>query len=320
VPLGVIAPLTAHAAWTAWQFAPLVSSGLILLAAGYLLGVWRVRTSRGRPWPAGRALAFFLGLGVIAVATQSSIGVYDDVLFSDHMVQHVLLIMVAPPLLVYGRPVTLGLLSARNPLRAWIKRAVRSWVATALTWPPAATALYCAVVASTHTPPVMDLVLGNGAVHDLEHALYLVAGYLFFLPVIGSEPIRWRTSIVTRYLMLLVAMMADSFTGVVFTFQSREVFAPYARTGRTWGPGLVADLHAGGLVMLAGSDAAMAAVALGLAVRFVRDSLRGAAREAARPAGPGGADARLAAYNAYLRDLSDSGSRRGDGGAGPAPP
>jgi cytochrome c oxidase assembly factor CtaG len=124
-------------------------------------------------------------------------------------------------------------------VHTWIKRIVRSRVATALTWPPAATALYCVVVASTHTPPVMDLVLGNGTVHDLEHALYLLAGYLFFLPVIGSEPIRWRPSIVTRYLMLLVAMMTDSFTGVVFTFQSREIFAPPASggpVGRAWSP------------------------------------------------------------------------------------
>ena len=78
-------------------------------------------------------------------------------------------------------------------------------------------------------------MLENGTVHDGEHALYLVAGYLFFLPVIGSEPVRWRMSVAGRYLVMLFAMMTGSFTGIVFTFQSREVFAPYARTGRTWG-------------------------------------------------------------------------------------
>jgi putative copper resistance protein D len=271
---------------------------------------------------------------VVAVATQSSIGVYDDVLFSDHMIQHVLLIMVAPPLLVLGCPVTLLLHALRNPLHTLVKRAVRSRVITALTWPPAATALYCVVVSGTHTPPFMDLVLGNDTVHNLEHALYLATGYLFFLPVAGTEPIRWRMSIAGRYLMMLLAMMADSFTGIVFTFQSREVFAPYARTGRTWGPNLVTDLHIGGCVMFIGSDIAMSAVALALAVRFLRassrawDGARGtgtrrgstltrhvAAAGVPQPDGraDGNEDAHLAAYNSYLRTLS--GDR--DAGEGP---
>ena len=322
-------PLTPHASLVMWQFAPLVSVPLIVLAAGYLLCVARVRRRHpARPWPAGRVLAFLAGLAVIAVATQGSIGVYDDVLFSSHMVQHVLLIMVAPPLLVLGAPVTLLMHAARNPLHTWVKRAIRSPVTAALTWPPGATVLYCVVVSGTHTPPFMDLVLANGAVHDLEHALYLVTGYLFFLPVVGSEPIRWRTSIVGRYLMLLAAMMADSFTGIVFTFQTREVFPPYARTGRTWGPSLLTDLRIGGGVMFIGSDIAMTAVAIGLAVHFLRasgqawDSAGGtgthragtlsrqmAAAGVPQPTGraDGHDDAQLAAYNAYLRALSDGG-------------
>jgi cytochrome c oxidase assembly factor CtaG len=322
-------PLTPHVSLVMWQFAPLVSVPLIVLAAGYLLCVARVRRRHpARPWPARRVLAFFAGLAVIAVATQGSIGAYDDVLFSDHMVQHVLLIMVAPPLLVLGRPVTLLMHAARNPLHTWVKRAIRSPLTAALTWPPGATVLYCAVVSGTHTPPFMDLVLDNGTVHDLEHALYLVTGYLFFLPVAGSEPIRWRTSIAGRYLMLLAAMMADSFTGIVFTFQAREVFPPYARTGRTWGPSLITDLHLGGYAMIIGSDIAMTAVAVGLAVQFLRAS--GQARDGAGGTGayrestlsrqmaaagvprPGGRadsndDAHLAAYNSYLRALSDGG-------------
>lgn len=321
---GVTGPLTGHAALASWQFAPLVSGALIAAAAGYLACAARVAQRHpARPWPVGRLASFLAGLAVIAVATQSSIGVYDDVLFADHMVQHVLLIMVAPPLLVVGSPVTLLLHASRNPLHTWLKRAVRSRLVTALTWPPGTTGLYCLVVAGTHTPPVMDLVLSSDTAHNLEHALYLVTGYLFFLPVAGSEPIRWRMSIAGRYLMMLVAMMADSFTGIVFTFQARELFPPYARSGRTWGPSLAGDLHAGGLVMVVGSDIAMTAVAIGLAVHFIRDSRRarhGAAgtrtycgalaRQMAAagvpvPRGRNG-DADVAAYNAYLQALSGS--------------
>jgi putative copper resistance protein D len=299
-------PLTLHYAITAWQLAPLVSAGLSVAAAGYVLAV-RAGRGTGKRWPGGRTAAFFGGLCVIAVATQSSLGVYDDVLFSAHMVQHVLLIMVAPPLLVYGRPVTLALRAARGRARRALARAIRSRVASALTWPPAATALYCAVVALTHTPAVMDLVLRNNAAHDAEHALYLLAGYLFFLPVTGSEPIRWRLTVPGRYLMLVVAMMADSFTGAVFTFQSGEIFAPYAQTGRTWGPGLVADPHLGGYVMIAGSDIAMTVVALALAAGFYREALASARRERPGPAATAAEEARLAAYNSSLRELDAAG-------------
>ena len=111
-----LAPLTVRGTLSAWQFAPLVNAGLTVLAIGYATGAWRVgQRHPRRPWPAARTGAFLAGLAVIVVATQSSAGVYDDTLLSAHMVQHVLLIMVAPPLLIYGRPLTLMLHSARQP-------------------------------------------------------------------------------------------------------------------------------------------------------------------------------------------------------------
>jgi Cytochrome c oxidase caa3 assembly factor (Caa3_CtaG) len=103
-----------------------------------------------RPWPLLRTLPFLGGLAVAAIATQSSIVVYDDTLFSVHMVQHVMLIMAAPSLLTAGRPVTLLLHSWGNPVHTQLKRAVPSRLVTALTWPPFATVLYCAVVRDPH--------------------------------------------------------------------------------------------------------------------------------------------------------------------------
>jgi cytochrome c oxidase assembly factor CtaG len=295
-------PLTAATAVRVWQFAPVASAGLIIAAAAYLAGAWRVhRRHPARPWPAWRTVAFLGGLAVIGLATQSSIGAYDDVLFSVHMVQHVLLIMVAPPLLVLGRPVTLLLHAAGNPVHTWVKRVIRSPALTALTWPPVATAVYCAVVVSTHTPPVMDLVLENGAVHDGEHLLYLVAGYLFFLPVLGSEPIRWRLPLLARFAMLLIVMPVDTAVGVVLMIAPHELFAPYLRTGRPWGASPLADLHAGGIIMWVGSDLVMTAVAAGLAVLLVHGAGPPARGRAADD------EVRLAAYNAYLAALASRG-------------
>src|SRR2546429_8006532 len=91
----VVPPLTPETAVTTWRFAPVATALLVLLAAAYVSGTWSVRRHPARPWPAARTASFLLGLAAIAVATQSSIGAYDDALFSVHMIQHPLLIMIA---------------------------------------------------------------------------------------------------------------------------------------------------------------------------------------------------------------------------------
>jgi cytochrome c oxidase assembly factor CtaG len=280
---------------TMWAFAFVPSPALAGLAAAYLAGVWRVRRRHpARPWPAARALAFLAGLAVTAAATQSAVAAYDGVLFSAHMVQHVLLIMVVPPLLVAGRPIILLMHACRNPVHTWVKRAVRSRAVTALTWPPATTLLYGLVVAGTHTPPVMDLVVRHALAHDAEHALYLVSGYLFFLPIVGSEPIRWRLSLPGRYLMLLAGMQVDTVAGVVLMVSGHPLFPAYTAARRPWGFTALADVHAGGTIMWMGSDITMAFLAITLASVFFYGS---------RQAGAASDEASLAAYNARLAAL-----------------
>ena len=199
-----------------WQFAPVVT-GFVVLAAGlYLWGVLRVRRRHpARPWPLSRTALFLAGLAVVVIATQSGVGSYDDVLFWDHMVQHLLLLMVAPPLLVVGQPATLLLHASRNPVHTWAKKLLRSRVVTWLTWPPFGAALYVGVIVGTHLTSFMNVVLANEAVHNAEHALFLVAGYLYFLPLLGREPIRWKVSYPSRIFLLFLAMPVDAFTGLV---------------------------------------------------------------------------------------------------------
>jgi putative membrane protein len=94
----MLPPFTWSEAATNWQFAPIVTGFTVVLAAAYLWGAFRVRKRHPRrPWPLGRTILFMLGLLAINVATQSGIGTYDDTLFWDHMIQHLLLLMVAPP-------------------------------------------------------------------------------------------------------------------------------------------------------------------------------------------------------------------------------
>jgi putative copper resistance protein D len=178
------------------------------------------------------------------------------VLFWDHMIQHLLLIMVAPPLLVVGQPFTLLLHASRNPLHTWAKRAVRSRIATFLTWPLFGLALYCATIVGTHLTVLSRLILQNQTLHNAEHVLYLVVGYLFFLPLLGHEPIKWRVSYPIRLLVLALAMPVDTFTGLILLYANQGDVVP-TDVRPPGSPAPVQDLHWAGAVMWIGGDALM---------------------------------------------------------------
>jgi len=269
-----VPPLTWHTTFTQWEFAPVVTVLVLAAALVYLAGAWRVRRDHpARPWPLARTASFLAGLAVIAIATQSSVGAYDDVLFSMHMWQHLLLLMVAPPLLLAGQPITLLLHASRNPLHTWVKRAVRSKAVSAITFPLVGVALYIVTVVGTHLTSFMNLTLTHPFVHESEHVLYLVVGYLYFLPLIGREPIRWRLSFPSQLFLLAVAMPTDTFTGVVLMQTNHAMFPAYAGR-RDWGPSLVGDLHTGGAVMWIAGDGIMFVLVLLLFAGVVRGRVK----------------------------------------------
>src|ERR1700722_6675415 len=149
-----------------WEFSPVVTVLAVALAVLYLEGAWRVaRRHPARPWPWWRTGMFLGGLGVIVLATESGIGAYDDVLFWDHMIQHLMLIMVAPALLVAGAPVTLLMHASRNPLHTVVKRIVRSRPVQWITWPGFVVAAYAATIVGTHLTDFMNLVTEHDAIH-----------------------------------------------------------------------------------------------------------------------------------------------------------
>ena len=322
---------------TQWQFAPIVTGVVVVLAGLYGWGVIRVaRRHPARPWPRWRTAFFGAGLLVIVVATQSGIGVYDDLLFYDHMVQHLMLLMVAPPLLIAGQPLTLLLHASRNPLHTWTKRAIRSRVASFLTWPVFGAALYALGVMAAHLTGIANLVERNQTAHNAEHALFVIIGYLFVLPILGTEPIRWRLSYPVRFVLLVLLMPIDTFTGIALGYGSAT--SPGVPTGPrpAWAPSPVSDLHTGGAVMWVGGDAIMFGLMMIVFLMWARDeratvsgrsfferarrenlaALVASAGPATVEAGDSGAapaaggrggiddDEHLAAYNAYLARLN----------------
>jgi cytochrome c oxidase assembly factor CtaG len=333
----MLPPFGVSAAVTQWQFAPVVTGVVVVLAALYGWGVVRVaRRHPARPWPLWRTAFFGAGLLVMVVATQSGIGVYDDLLFYDHMVQHLLLLMVVPPLLIAGQPLTLLLHASRNPLHTWTKRVVRSRVASFLTWPVFGTALYALGVVAAHLTGIANLVEQNQSVHNAEHALFVIIGYLFFLPILGTEPIRWRLSYPVRFVLLVLLMPIDTFTGVALGYGSAT--SPGVPTGPrpAWAPSPVSDLHSGGAVMWVGGDAIMFGLMMIVFLMWARNERAavsgrsfferarrenlatlvasagpasveaGNAGQAPSVGGRGGIDddEHLAAYNAYLARLN----------------
>jgi cytochrome c oxidase assembly factor CtaG len=254
----MLRPFDLSAVFTVWQFAPVVT-GIVVVAAGlYLWGVVRVaRRHPARPWPAWRTGMFLGGLAVVVLATESGIGSYDDVLFWDHMIQHLMLIMIAPPLLIFGQPITLLLHASRNPLHSWVKRILRSRVATFLTWPVFGCVAYVVAILGAHLTGFANLVESNQVVHNIEHAGFLVIGYLFFLPILGHEPIRWRLSYPVRFIILVLIMPVDTFAGLMLGYGSSSSPGIPAGPQPAWAPSPVSDLHTGGAVMWIGGDGLM---------------------------------------------------------------
>ena len=246
-----------QAVLTQWEFAPIVTALTAIAALLYVWGVWRVhRRHPARPWPLWRTAFFLGGLVVVVLATQSGIGAYDDVLFWDHMVQHLMLIMIAPPMLVVGQPVTLLLHASRNPLHTWTKRVIRSRVVTFLTWPPFGLVAYAVTIVATHLTGLTTYVLTHPLAHDAEHAVYLVVGYLFFLPILGREPIRWRLSDPIRFLLLALAMPVDTFSGLILANSATPIKGG-DELPPPGSPGPIQDVHWAGAVMWIGGDAIM---------------------------------------------------------------
>ena len=261
-------PLSGSRVFTAWQLDAVAVAVLVLLAAWYVTGVALRRIRRpGSRWPLHRTVAFFAGLAVCAIATNGSIAVYDQVLFSAHMLGHLALVMAAPALIMVGRPLRLAIESAPPRRAARLQSIATGRVVSLLTAPPVALACYAAVIVGSHLTGVMDHVMRVTWAGQLEHLVYLVAGCQFFILVVGDEPIRWRLASPARWLLLAIAMAVDTFTGIVLMQGTRAVAMLPA-------PGVhvsaLSDTRTGGAIMWFGGDAIMALVMVVLVVGWLR--------------------------------------------------
>ena len=234
-----------------WSGDPLPWIGIVLAITLYLAAVRIVdRAHPANPVPRRRIAAWLAGVAVVALALVSAVHIYAGSLFTVHMVQHLLLAMVAPPLLALGAPVTLTLRAASvNVRRSILLPVLHSWPVKAISWPPVGWTFFAVVMWATHFSPLYNAALENQALHSAEHLLYLIAGVLFWWPVIGADPIRWRLSPIARMAYLAAQMPFNTAVGLAIYYAPTILYPHYALLGRTWGPDPLTDQQVAGIVM-----------------------------------------------------------------------
>ncbi len=239
-----------------WSFEPLVVLLLAAASGGWLALVRRIDQAHpAHPVPRRRTVAFLAGLGAIAVALLSGIEAYDTTLFSVHMVQHILLTLVAAPLIVLGAPITTLLRAATpNVRRLVLLPILHSRLLRVVSFPVVAWVVFAAVMWGSHFSPVFDAALEDQLIHDLEHGLYLCAGLLFWWPAVGLDPSPWRMPHPVRAMYVFLQMPQNTFLAVVILNTSAPLYAHYATLDRAWGPSPLEDQQIAGSLMWLGGD------------------------------------------------------------------
>jgi cytochrome c oxidase assembly factor CtaG len=223
-----------------------MASLLVAAALLWLVAARRVRAARGPAavsW--GRSALFLAGLGTIAVALESPVDAGAATRFSVHMVQHLLLTLVAAPLLVLARPVTLALqVSTPQARRRLVLPLLHSRPLALLTWPPVAWCGFALVMWVTHFSPLYEAALTDPGLHALEHLAYLGSAVLFWSVVAAVDPGPARLSPPARILYLFLVMPQMTFLGLA-VYSARHVLYPVYGVG----PAALADQRLAGALM-----------------------------------------------------------------------
>jgi cytochrome c oxidase assembly factor CtaG len=248
---------------------------LALLACLYALGV-----RRARRWEAWRSAAFAAGLAVLALALCGGIERWADRMLSVHMTQHVLLTLMAAPLLVLGAPLRLALAALPSSSARGLAR-IAAGRAGLLAHPLTAGLLFATVGLLVHVPAVYDASVRDAWVHAGVHSLFLASALLFWTPLLAPEPVGHRMSPPARLAYLLLAMPAMAIVGVVLNTSAGVIYSPYASSARQLGISALADQQLAGALMWVGGGTVLGIAFLACGWQaLVAEERRQVAREA----------------------------------------
>jgi cytochrome c oxidase assembly factor CtaG len=261
------------------QFAFVPVAMIVAAVALYLWGVRRNNALHPRhPWSAGKTAAWIGANVTTAIAIFSFIGVYDSELFWDHMVQHLVLIMVAAPLYAIASPLDLAWRATSGGPHLAVTETLRSPVANFFGHPVVAFLLYAVLIPISHLTNWYNLTLQHESLHNAEHLAFVVVGYLFWRQIFGSDPNKYRLHPALQFFYLFLAIPIDTFSGLSLAGEAHEIFPAYLATHRTWGPSYVTDLHVGGDIMWVVGDTLMLWPMIPVAVRWLHMEERKAER------------------------------------------
>ncbi len=273
-------PLSGWRYLTAWSFEPLALFALVMSAGLYLYGVHRLRAA-GNPWPLGRTLAFVVGgHGTLLLAVASPLATYDVTLLSVHMVQHMLLAMVGPVFLVLGAPITLALRTLPLAGRRVLLAVLHSRVVGVFTFPVVAGVIFVANPFVLYYSDLYEQTLEHRWLHDLNHLHFVMVGCLWFVTLIGIDPLPHRAGYPMRVISSFVTLPFHAWLGVSIMSANTLIAADwYNAVDRDWGASPLSDQQtAGGILWLSG-DLIGLLVFAALFFQWVRASEREARRE-----------------------------------------
>ena len=264
-----------HTALLDWQFGPFP---LLILAACIAAGVWYLRAdwalaTRGRKWRAQRTASFFAGLITVDLALQSPVATLTGSYFEAHVIQHLLLMIIAPALMSMGAPMTLILqTSSRRTKTTWL-RIFHSKGFAVLSHPLVVWVLYYGVMLAFFLTPLIGFAMNHMWLMDLINLGFLFGATLFWWPMIGLDPIpRWGASYPLRMVNLLIGVPLESFLAIAL-LSSRQTIAPMYSLSST---------HAGAGVLWVLSELLTVVAVIPIYFQWMASEDRKTAREDAR--------------------------------------
>jgi putative membrane protein len=285
---------------------PFFLVGCVMAVLLYGWGVARL-LRRGDRWPVGRVAALVLGVTAVGVTMCTRLDDYGMAMFSVHMIQHMIVSMVSPILLLLGAPVTLALRSlpaagrGRTGPRALLVALLHSRYLRVLTHPAFTIPLFVASLYGLYFTSLFDFLMSSKAGHTVMMVHFLAVGLVFFWPIMGVDPGPHRPGYVMRMLELFAGMPFHAFFGIALMMASEPMVTAFQHPPASLGIDPLTDQSTAGAIAWAFSEVPSVIVLVALLFQWYTSEQRKARRED-RAADRDG-DAELVAYNAYLASL-----------------